>query len=121
MGKSSQVAERVVSCSGQAATPYINECHAPEWLLGPAEWSAHNPGALVIGGDYRSLGTVRSLGRRKIPVWVLTGEHLLAGVSRYARRTFSWPAAEEEKQVEYLIRLGAQHDLRGPGAPRTAP
>ena len=113
MGKSSQVAERVVSCSGQAATPYINECHAPEWLLGPVEWSAHNPGALVIGGDYRSLGTVRSLGRRKIPVWVLTGEHLLAGVSRYARRTFIWPAAEEEKQVEYLIRLGAQHDLRG--------
>src|SRR5438094_6366390 len=28
-------------------------------------------GALVIGGDYRGLGIVRSLGRRKIPVWVL--------------------------------------------------
>src|SRR5206468_7175960 len=33
MGKSSQVAEVLVSCSGQAATTDISECHAPEWLL----------------------------------------------------------------------------------------
>src|ERR1051326_9261441 len=31
-------------------------------------------GALVIGGDYRGLGIVRSPGRRTIPVWVLEAE-----------------------------------------------
>ncbi len=45
-------------------------------------------GALVIGGDYRGLGVVRSLGRHGIPVWVLKDEHGLAASSRYARRSF---------------------------------
>jgi len=113
MGKSSQVPERLVSCSSPEAPARSNEYHAPEWLVGPAEWRAHKPGALIIGGDYKGLGTVRSLGRRKIPVWVLTGEHLIAGVSRYAQRRLIWPDTEEERQVEYLLRLGVQHNLRG--------
>lgn len=83
------------------------------WLRGLPEWNAHASGALVIGGDYRSLGMVRSLGRHKIPVWVLTDDHLIAGVSRYARRRFKWPATDEESQVEYLINLSLQHDLLG--------
>src|SRR5262249_5415465 len=113
MGKSGQVAERLVSCSAEDAPAYSNECHSPEWLVGPAEWATQNPGALVIGGDYRGLGTVRSLGRRKIPVWVLTDEHLIAAVSRYACRRLIWPGVEQERQVEYLIRLAEQHDVRG--------
>ena len=113
MGKSSKVAERLVSCSSPEAPARSNEYHAPEWLVGPAEWRAHKPGALIIGGDYKGLGTVRSLGRRKIPVWVLTGEHLIAGVSRYAQRRLIWPDTEGERQVEYLLRLGVQHNLRG--------
>jgi len=113
MGESSQIAEWLVSRSVLQTPTYSNQCQAPEWLVGPPEWGTDDAGALVIGGDYRGLGTVRSLGRRKIPVWVLTGEHLIAGVSRYARRRFIWPAAEEERQIEYLVRLGEQHNLRG--------
>src|SRR5581483_7444294 len=43
-------------------------------------------GAIVLAADYRGLGVVRSLGRRGVPVIVLTqpGERL-AGLSRYAR------------------------------------
>src|SRR5438093_500147 len=113
MGDSSQIAERLVSRSVLQTPTCSNQCQAPEWLVGPPEWATDGAGALVIGGDYRGLGTVRSLGRRKIPVWVLTGEHLIAGVSRYAQRRLIWPDTEEERQVEYLLRLGVQHNLRG--------
>jgi D-aspartate ligase len=69
-------------------------------------------GALVIGGDYRALGVVRSLGRRNIPVWVLTNEHLVATASRYTRRHFAWPR-EEAKQVELLFQLCNHYGLEG--------
>lgn len=71
------------------------------------------PGALVIGGDYKSLGVVRSLGRRGIPVWVLTDEHVLAGWSRYCRRAVPWPAAPEAEQVERLLGLARDNALDG--------
>ena len=62
-------------------------------------------GALVLGSDYRGLGVVRSLGRRGIPVWVLTqpGE-TLASHSRYARRSLRLPA-EADARIEALLAL----------------
>jgi D-aspartate ligase len=71
------------------------------------------PGALVIGGDYKSLGIVRSLGRHGIPVWVLTDEHVLAGWSRYCRRAVPWPAAPESEQVARLLALARESALDG--------
>ncbi|MBI4787677.1 MAG: ATP-grasp domain-containing protein [Chloroflexi bacterium] len=65
-------------------------------------------GAIVIGGDYRGLGVVRSLGRRGIPVWVLTDNHRLAAFSRYATRSLPWP---ETDQVNFLLALCAQYSL----------
>ncbi len=42
-------------------------------------------GAVIFGSDYRALGVVRSLGRRGIPVLVLSGgDDILAAKSRYA-------------------------------------
>jgi predicted ATP-grasp superfamily ATP-dependent carboligase len=70
-------------------------------------------GALVIGGDYKSLGIVRSLGRHGIRVWLLTDEHLLAATSRYVERSFPWPMAREPEQVEYLLELARTHGLDG--------
>jgi predicted ATP-grasp superfamily ATP-dependent carboligase len=67
-------------------------------------------GALVIGGDYRALGVLRSLGRRGIPVWVLTNEHQLATVSRYTQKTLRWPHTEEE-QLNLLLQLCDRHKL----------
>jgi D-aspartate ligase len=70
-------------------------------------------GAVVLGGDYRALGVVRSLGRRGVPVWVVRqGDDRLAALSRYARRSLPWPgAANEETQIEALLavaRAGAR-------------
>src|SRR5438034_1378021 len=53
-------------------------------------------GAIVIGGDYGALGVVRSLGRRGIPVWVLTNEHRVATASRYVRFDADWPRQPAE-------------------------
>ena len=68
-------------------------------------------GALVIGGDYRALGVVRSLGRRGIPVWVLTNEHRLATTSRYTKKVLRWPHAEHE-QLNCLLKLCGSHKLQ---------
>jgi len=70
-------------------------------------------GALVIGGDYKSLGVVRSLGRHGIRVWVLRDDHLLASWSRYVDRSFGWPATSEPERVEYLLDLCRTHRLDG--------
>src|SRR5258705_8184724 len=68
-------------------------------------------GALVIGGDYKSLGVVRSLGRHGIPVWVLTDDHLLAGFSRFCRRAIPWPSTTEAEQVAFLLDLADDNAL----------
>ena len=54
---------------------------------------ARQPGAVVLGSDYKALGVVRSLGRHGIPVWLVRDDHALANASRYTRRSLAWPAA----------------------------
>lgn len=71
------------------------------------------PGALVIGSDYRALGVVRSLGRRGITVWVITATHVLAAMSRYARRRLPWPEAGEAVHVGHLLDLATRYHLEG--------
>jgi D-aspartate ligase len=71
------------------------------------------PGGLVVGGDYRALGVVRSLGRRGIPVWVLRSpeDHRLAALSRYCRRRIVWPDGPDERRLRFLLDLAEQYDL----------
>jgi predicted ATP-grasp superfamily ATP-dependent carboligase len=77
-------------------------------------WSELPPGgALVLGGDYRALGAVRSLGRHGIPVWVLTDDHLIAGTSRYVRRRLAWPNGGDAARLAFLCDLAQRHGLDG--------
>jgi len=70
-------------------------------------------GALVMDADYRGLAVVRSLGRHGIPVWVLEhGDQLLATLSRYNRRTLSWPSQDEEEKVNFLVNLADREGIR---------
>ena len=82
------------------------------------------PGAVVIGSDYKCLGVVRSLGRQGIRVWVLRDDHALATWSRYAERSLPWPASGEGEQVSYLLTLARRYALGGwalfPGDDETA-
>jgi D-aspartate ligase len=62
--------------------------------------------ALVLGGNYRALGVVRSLGRQGVPVWVVNQDgHVLAGISRYAERTLPWPEGADNQKIAYLEAL----------------
>jgi D-aspartate ligase len=76
---------------------------------------APSDGALVLGASYRSLGVLRSLGRRGIAVWLLRDErHTIADHSRYARAVLPWPALEDEAaQTDHLVELAEHHQLEG--------
>jgi predicted ATP-grasp superfamily ATP-dependent carboligase/glycosyltransferase involved in cell wall biosynthesis len=76
--------------------------------------SGADPGALVLGANYRGLGVVRSLGRRGIEVWVArSDEHRLAERSRYARRSVDWPHGDPAGQVQHLLALASERGLDG--------
>jgi D-aspartate ligase len=70
------------------------------------------PGAMVIGGDHRALGVVRSLGRRRIPVWVLTSAQRIAATSCYCQRRLPWLSCDEPSQITYLVDISARYHLR---------
>ena len=70
-------------------------------------------GALILGGAHGSLEIARSLGRRGIPVWVITTDNPLATLSRYVERSFSWHGAREDGALAYLTDLAARHRLDG--------
>lgn len=68
----------------------------------------------MIGGDYRALGVVRSLGRRGVPVAVVReGDDRLSTLSRYARRRFPWPETDPAAQIDYLLGLARRAGTEG--------
>jgi D-aspartate ligase len=75
--------------------------------------SVCGPGAIVIGGDYRALGIVRSLGRHSIPVLVLTDDHVVAAVSRYTTGRMPWPDTDDPQRLGCLFALCDAHYLDG--------
>ncbi len=69
-------------------------------------------GALVLGGNLNGLTIARSLGRRGVPVWVVSTPNMkLASFSRYTLRTLLWPDGEGEAQAEYLLRVAERYGL----------
>lgn len=68
-------------------------------------------GALVLGGDYRGLGIVRSLGRRGVDVWVAHDKDTLATHSRYCTRALRWTA--DEDGIRLLLELADRAGLDG--------
>ena len=71
-------------------------------------------GALVLGGNLNGLSIARSLGRRGVPVWVVTTLDVqLAKYSRYVAKTLVWPAKDAESQIAYLSELAEKFQLDG--------
>ena len=70
-------------------------------------------GAIVLGGAHGSLAIARSLGRRGIPVWLITADNPLASFSRYVMRSLHWRGPRAEGALDFLIDLGRRHGLRG--------
>jgi D-aspartate ligase len=70
-------------------------------------------GALILGGAHGSLEIARSLGRRGIPVWLVTDDNPLAMLSRFVERSFLWRGPYGSDAVAYLTDLAACHRLHG--------
>jgi D-aspartate ligase len=70
------------------------------------------PGALIVGGAHVSTAIARSLGRHRIPVWLMAN-HPLPTYSRYVKRSFPWPGADHADGLTSIIDLAEQHGLHG--------
>ena len=70
-------------------------------------------GAIVLGGDYRALAVVRSLGRQGIPVWLVTDDHWIAAGSRYVRRSLRMPKGGQLAELQFLDHLAAEGTAAG--------
>lgn len=68
------------------------------------------PGALVVGGDYRGLGVVRSLGRRGVHVWVAHDRDTVAVRSRYCRHAVRLPT-DSSATPAFLAELARENGL----------
>jgi predicted ATP-grasp superfamily ATP-dependent carboligase len=71
------------------------------------------PGAIVLGGAHGSLAVARGLGRRGIPVGVLTHDHPIAGYSRYASFHLAWPGPEDPEACSWLRDFATRNGLQG--------
>ena len=70
-------------------------------------------GALILGGSHGSLEIARSLGRRGIPVWLITSDNPLPTLSRYLKRYFLWAGPNSHGAVGYLTDLVIRNGLKG--------
>ncbi len=74
----------------------------------------NQPGAVIAGGHFASLGAARSLGRRGVPVFVLDSEPCISRFSKYVRQFHRCPPETEESSlVEFLIELSSSPGLAG--------
>lgn len=72
-------------------------------------------GAIIIGNHVQALGIIRSLGKRKIPVYLLHDKILCIGrFSKYLTKFIKMPDLEEESIfLEFMINLAKKIDLEG--------
>jgi D-aspartate ligase len=70
-------------------------------------------GAIVLGGAHGSLEIARSLGRRGIPVWLVTADNPLASLSRFVQRSFRWRGPRDSGALAFLTDLAHRHGVDG--------
>jgi D-aspartate ligase len=63
----------------------------------------HQPGGLVIGGDYQGLAIARSLGRHGIPVCVIDDERSIARASRFVGSVVHVPELRSEASTLHAL------------------
>ena len=72
------------------------------------------PGAVVLGSDFKALGAVRSLARRRIPTVIVDNDPRAAWYSRHPRARHRWCAAMDSRDlVRFLLVLAGEHGYRG--------
>lgn len=69
-------------------------------------------GVLILGGAHGALAVARSLGRKGVPVALVTDDHPLPKLSRYVGRNFDWPGPQSPDAVSWLQSLARTHGLQ---------
>jgi D-aspartate ligase len=77
------------------------------------EGTSPRKGAIVLGGAHGSLETARSLGRRGIPVWLVTSDNPLASLSRFVEVSLRWSGPRDSGALTFLADLAHRHGLDG--------
>jgi D-aspartate ligase len=99
--------------SSGAGLPAIDSMESDPLSVAHAAQANTIAGAVVLGGDYRALTIVRSLGRHGIPVWVFPEQQKIAIKSRYALKQIPLPIADERAQIDFLLAAGQRYGLNG--------
>lgn len=71
------------------------------------------PGVVILGGAHGTLALARSLGARKVPVWLVSDDTPLPGWSRHVSGRFAWPGPRSPDAAGFLQDLAAKQGLRG--------
>jgi predicted ATP-grasp superfamily ATP-dependent carboligase len=79
----------------------------------PRSTLQEGPGALIVGGAHGSLAIARSLGRRGIPVMLVTDDHPIAGFSRYTHASIAWDGPQRDGAADALIELARRRGCQG--------
>jgi D-aspartate ligase len=75
---------------------------------------ADQPGAIVLGSDFKALGVVRSLARRGIPCGLVDRLPRSAWFSRHVGRRFRWRGSMSGQDlVEFLLGLAEREKVKG--------
>jgi predicted ATP-grasp superfamily ATP-dependent carboligase len=76
--------------------------------------SAEIKGVVIIGDHVQSLGIIRSLGREKIPVYLLNDKSLCIGrFSKFLKRFFLCPSFDDtDNLVKYLVSFAGREKIQ---------
>ncbi|WP_309083431.1 ATP-grasp domain-containing protein [Chelativorans sp.] len=70
-------------------------------------------GIVILGGAHGTLALARSLGRQKVPVWLISNDNPLPSWSRYVRRTLHWRGPGDPDAVPFLLEAAKECGLAG--------
>ncbi|MDQ6436951.1 ATP-grasp domain-containing protein [Mesorhizobium sp. LHD-90] len=70
-------------------------------------------GVVILGGAHGTLALARSLGVLNVPVWLVSTDTPLPGLSRHVRKKFDWPGPDDASAIPFLLDLAATHGLAG--------
>jgi D-aspartate ligase len=72
------------------------------------------PGVVIVGGSFHSLGAARNLAEHGVPVFVLDSGVCISRFSRRVERFIKCPSVGDEARfVEFLLRIAEEEHLNG--------
>jgi len=73
-----------------------------------------NPGAVIVGGSFHSLGAARNLAKHGVPVHILDSGACVAQFSRSVKRFLKCPSVDDEAGfVRFLVQHAAERNTEG--------